>query len=339
VKPIDPSEVKIRSRALLDLKELRDSQKKIQQKLEATVASLKSLTNRFQSLLSANPAVVYVSETEGDFGATYISPNVEQQLGYKAEQFLEDPGFWASNIHPEDAEKVFADLPKLFEEGAHAHEYRFRHRDGHYMWMVDQLKLIRDEKGEPLEIIGVWIDNSKAKIIEEQLNHLANYDGLTSIANRRYFTKLAKAELSRSTRYNHPFTLLLLDIDKFKSINDTYGHPTGDQVLIELAEKCQNLLRNSDIFGRFGGEEFAIVLVETDAEKGMELAERLRVKLSELSVLVDETKIQFTVSIGLTSKNDQKGTLDTIISRADNALYKAKESGRNKVVDFASIIG
>ena len=118
-------------------------------------------------ILTVNPAVIYRCEPSGEFPATFISNNVVSQLGYRPEDFTSNPQFWAGNIHPDDREQVFANLGQLFEHGHHAHEYRFRHANGEYHWMYDELRLIKDESGQPMDIVGNWIDISERKL--EQL--------------------------------------------------------------------------------------------------------------------------------------------------------------------------
>ena len=127
---------------------------------------------RLQHLVASSPTVIYSSEVSGDYAATFISENVTAQLGYEPRTFLEDPNFWAAHIHPEDAPRVFAELPRLFEQGHHAHEYRFLHNDGVYRWMHDDLRLIQDEDGNPLEIVGSWLDIDARKQAEEALRAL-----------------------------------------------------------------------------------------------------------------------------------------------------------------------
>jgi PAS domain S-box-containing protein len=124
---------------------------------------------RLQHLITASPVVIYSSKASGDYAATFISENVSNQLGYKSQDFLADPGFWADHIHPEDAPRIFAGLGRLFEHGHHAHEYRFQHKDGTYLWMRDELRLVRDPEGKPLEIVGNWADITERKRVEEDL--------------------------------------------------------------------------------------------------------------------------------------------------------------------------
>lgn len=124
---------------------------------------------RLKYLFTSSPGVIYSCKPSGDYGATFISENITSQLGYEAHEFIEDPGFWADRIHPEDKPHVFAGLPNLFEKGHYTHEYRFLHKDGSYRWMHDHLKLIRDSEGNPIEIVRFWIDITDRKKLEEAL--------------------------------------------------------------------------------------------------------------------------------------------------------------------------
>lgn len=130
---------------------------------------LKTVKLRLEQLLAASPAVIYSCRPEDDFGATFISANLFNQLGYTPDEFMSQSGFWAEHIHPEDAPRVFDGLHKLFETDHHTHEYRFLHKNGTYRWMLDELRLVRDDDGKPVEIIGAWHDISSLKLAEDEL--------------------------------------------------------------------------------------------------------------------------------------------------------------------------
>lgn len=178
----------------------------------------------------------------------------------------------------------------------------------------------------------VYRDVTERKFMEDELKRLAATDPLTGADNRRSFLEKASYELLRSQRYKHPFALLMLDVDHFKSVNDTHGHKWGDQVLKTIVAKSVKTLRDTDLFGRIGGEEFAIILPETDTQAAIEVSERLRQTLSQIKISTDRGAIQITVSIGLAIIESRDDTLDTIMGRADAALYEAKQAGRNKLV-------
>ena len=177
--------------------------------------------------------------------------------------------------------------------------------------------------------VSVSLDN--AQLIHE-LENLATTDSLTRLHNRRYFLERAAAEFERSRRYQRPLSIFLLDADYFKAINDNHGHETGDQVLRALASACHNNLRQLDIIGRYGGEEFVVLLPETSLQKAMEVAERLRAGVEALKVETAVGELDVTVSIGVALATSQTDSIAALINEADRALYKAKRAGRNKVV-------
>jgi diguanylate cyclase (GGDEF)-like protein len=166
----------------------------------------------------------------------------------------------------------------------------------------------------------------------EELERRAYSDYLTGLANRRYFIEQAENELARTLRYNGKLSVLMLDIDHFKKVNDTYGHKVGDLVLKQLAEVCRSSLRDVDLVGRIGGEEFAVLLPETASAQAMEAAERLRAAFASAQVTVSSgPPLRFTSSFGVVSLSEKNITIDTLLNRADQALYRAKEAGRNRV--------
>ena len=174
----------------------------------------------------------------------------------------------------------------------------------------------------------------KMKKLEEEMKKAkekALYDGLTGIYNRAVFNDRIVKEIEKAKREKRPLSFLILDIDHFKKINDTYGHQTGDMVLKILAGQIKKVMRDFDFFARYGGEEFVIILPDTDIETAKKIAERIRKKIENTKFLYKKERIVVTISIGLThlKENDTKKTL---IERADQALYEAKNLGRNKVV-------
>ncbi|GAB4285057.1 MAG: hypothetical protein Kow0092_39250 [Deferrisomatales bacterium] len=171
----------------------------------------------------------------------------------------------------------------------------------------------------------------------ERLRALATTDGLTGLANRRVLFERLAQELARSDRYEHPSSLLLLDVDHFKKINDRYGHPAGDAVLRAVARALQEQARETDLVARYGGEEFAVLLPNTDEAGGGNLAERIRARIEALRVTWEDKEIPVRLSVGAAAAEDGARTVDALVSRADQALYAAKQGGRNRVVRFSQI--
>lgn len=168
--------------------------------------------------------------------------------------------------------------------------------------------------------------------INIKLNILATIDSLCGVKNRRSFFESCGPIISYNRREKKQLAVLMIDIDKFKFINDTYGHAVGDEILKLMAQKTENVLRNSDVFARLGGEEFAAVLPGTSQRGALKVAENIRKEIEDLEYInLLNQKIKFTISIGVTMLNSLDENLEAVLHRADIALYEAKKTGRNKV--------
>jgi diguanylate cyclase (GGDEF)-like protein len=183
---------------------------------------------------------------------------------------------------------------------------------------------------EMMERIDFAIINAK---YAEEFRQSAMRDHLTKLYNRSEMESRLKAEFTRSRRYNHPLALIMLDVDYFKKINDRYGHPAGDAVLRQLAQCLRENCREADILCRYGGEEFLIIMPETELEAAQIKAEQLRQLIAQTSITFDQgqKEIQVNASLGV-AQMCNKEEWESLIQRADNALYQAKEAGRNQVV-------
>jgi len=181
-------------------------------------------------------------------------------------------------------------------------------------------------------IMAVVVDITARKELEAHLQQLASTDPLTGLANRGSFFALAAEELKRTQRYRRPLAVVMLDIDHFKDINDSFGHEAGDVALRAFAALCRSLLREPDVMGRIGGEEFALLLPETTRESAKVLAERLRAAVAELRL--PGLCASMTVSIGISEVLPEETALSQALSRADQALYAAKRAGRNRIAIF-----
>lgn len=175
---------------------------------------------------------------------------------------------------------------------------------------------------------SIAIENAR---LFQKVQQLAITDELTGAYNRRYFFELLDLELARSRRYNHSISLLMIDIDHFKSVNDRYGHATGDQVLKSVCAQIDQTVRESDSLGRYGGEEFILLLPETPLDRAVEVAERLRRMVENTKMRVDGVEISVTLSIGAAAIGPDSKDSDSLVQSADRAMYQAKEAGRNRV--------
>ena len=187
----------------------------------------------------------------------------------------------------------------------------------------------KDESKEG--VVVVFQDITLQKELESKLEKLALYDALTGLYNRGSFDEALQDELIRASRYGKYTSLLLIDIDFFKNVNDTYGHQAGDNVLKSIANTISSLKRCSDYAARYGGEEFAIILPETTSEDAMTMAERIRAAVAGKEFKISKkVTIHLTISIGIGSSMKQISP-ELLIETADRALYKAKENGRNQI--------
>lgn len=177
----------------------------------------------------------------------------------------------------------------------------------------------------------IAILESFARVVLDQLELrlIASTDALTGTLSRRAWIEKARSEIKRADRYNRPLSIMIMDIDRFKLVNDKFGHPVGDIVIQQLAELAKQTIRDTDVFGRFGGEEFVLIMPETCLTEARQLVERIRVSFSELSINALEGTFS-SVSIGVTERYKGELELEALLERADKALYEAKNGGRNQ---------
>lgn len=250
-------------------------------------------------------------------------------LGYSENEILEKT--FQDITHPDDLDEDLVYVTRMLAGviDNYQMEKRYFHKEGYVINILLSVSLVVNKDGSPRFFISQIQDITRKKQIEDELLRISREDTLTCIANRRYFFEHASREIIRSKRFNESQTLAMLDIDHFKKINDTYGHETGDIVLKKMAKECKKILREIDIFGRIGGEEFGILFLNADKKTAQILAERLRSHIEKIEISTSAGKINFTVSIGMVSFRGGNKSIDERLSIADQALYQAKESGRN----------
>jgi len=287
--------------------------------------ALKESEKRFRSLFEESKDAIVNTDKKGNL--LLVNPAGMALFGLTNAE-LASINFQELYVDPEMARRFTAAI----REKGHIRDFgvQLRGKDGKIMDCLMTVITKQSDDSVLMGYEGIIRDVTPYKKMEEELRRLATIDSLTGINNRRNFLDLAQKEISRSSRYDRPFSMIMLDIDHFKKVNDTYGHSVGDKVLVEFCAVCLKQLRENDIMGRLGGEEFAITLVECDPEMAVIFAERIRQAVASHSVPIGSEEIRFTVSLGVTSMQ-QGWDLDSILERADNALYRAKENGRNQV--------
>lgn len=260
-----------------------------------------------------------------------VNRSLCEMLGYLEEEILDKT--FQDITHPDDLDEDLVYMTRMLAGviGSYQMEKRYFHKGGYVINILLSVSLVVNNDKSPRFFISQIQNITRRKQVEEELLKISREDTLTGIANRRYFFEHASREMIRGKRFNESQTLAMLDVDNFKIINDTYGHEAGDIVLKKMARECKRILREIDIFGRIGGEEFGILFLNTDTMMSKILAERLRSHIEKIEVFINDVKINFTVSIGMVSFRGGNKSIDERLNIADQALYKAKESGRNRI--------
>lgn len=418
---------------------------------------LKDAYDRIRHILNVSPAIIYALKTNteaGDFIVDFIGDNIEKFTGYAAKDWY-TPQFWLDHVHPDDRASVIQSQQSLIENGSLSHQYRFLHADGSIIWIDDQLMLIRDSTGKPIEAVGAWLDItdqkkaeellrvnaqvfefsregiittdadnkilsvnkafteitgykaeevigknpsmlssgtanksfykkmwqqindqgywqgevlnrrkdgeffserlsistvknkagkitqyigiisdlSEHKLAEQRIAFLSNFDALTQLPNRNLLADRAKLALATAKRSKAPMALMYLDLDRFKIVNESLGLSVGDALLKELAKRLQDVLRPEDTISRQGGDEFVLLLPDTDAEGAAHLAKKLLGIVAKPFTFVGQ-RIILTSSIGIAEFPQDGESFEQLAQSADAALYRAKHAGRNNFQFF-----
>jgi diguanylate cyclase (GGDEF)-like protein/PAS domain S-box-containing protein len=264
-------------------------------------------------------------------GEVVWSDVVYDILGVEDASLPPDNDAFLAMIHPQDRARVEDTLERLHDGGLHDITYRIIRPDGGIRWLHETAD--NRSPDDPDILVGTIRDITVYKELEQELRKQAITDPLTGLFNRRYFMKRLRQAFAHYRRSGQEAVVLLMDIDYFKAINDTYGHAMGDRVLKGLSGLFKERFRQTDVVGRLGGEEFAVLLFDTAVEDAAEVAEEIREALAGMvfSTAAGET-FRVSVTCGVSGFAEDDETEDNILQRADDSLYLGKHSGRNRVV-------
>ncbi|MBU1990119.1 diguanylate cyclase [bacterium] len=267
---------------------------------------------------------VLTATTDINGNITHVSDAFCKLTGYKKEELIGQNHNIFQTMHT--SQETYKDLwESIKDKKIWSGEFRDRKKDGSFYWVNTVITPTLAKNGEIENFNAISQDITDKKIAQQ----LSITDPLTQIYNRLHLENVFAQELERAKRYKGIFSIIMLDIDLFKDINDNYGHDVGDKILIQIVEILNKNIRSTDILGRWGGEEFLIICPEMDLSGAKTLAEKLRQKIEEFDFGLAENQ---TCSFGLTQYNRFDTSSNEIVKRADNALYEAKRSGRNRVV-------
>lgn len=315
-----------------------------------------------RAIAAVNDGILITDAKLDDYPIIYANQGFENITGYTfAEVKSQSPRFLQTDSDPGELDKIRSAIKQQRQVRA---RLRNRRKDGSTFWCNTVIDPVCDENGEVSHFIGIQHDISELvetetalraardqlaqinleleqrieqrteqlKLANRQLEQLAATDALTGAYNRRHFMTRLNDEFNRCLRYGRTLAVIALDIDYFKQINDRYGHATGDRVLSELTNVAAATLRPADVFARFGGEEFIVLLPETTLDEAVNAAERLRFKIADIRIDAGESgEFGFTVSIGVAIRFSNEVETELLLERADRALYQAKAGGRNRV--------
>jgi diguanylate cyclase (GGDEF)-like protein/PAS domain S-box-containing protein len=294
-------------------------------------AQLKETDQNFQRIMNTMQDVFYRTDAQGV--TRYVCPAVKNVLGYEAEEIIGRP---AGSFYPDQKERA-ALIAEIQAKGfVHDFPGRMRRKDGYIIDISISTHALYDEQGQYAGVEGIWRDITQRKNLERELERLATRDSLTGAANRSLtMLTLQQAYARRGGRRDNalpPYCVLMLDLDRFKSINDTYGHSAGDEALRHIAGLLTQHCRSTDTFGRMGGEEFLFILENTELKTACEVAERIRTAIAAAPVVLPSAhSLVITTSIGVAQYHPEDTTATEVLERADRMLYHAKELGRNQV--------
>ncbi|RDH43473.1 EAL domain-containing protein [Zooshikella ganghwensis] len=258
----------------------------------------------------------------------FYSPRYITMMGYSPDEFGHSLDAWIKYVHPDDQEhaREFL-LHKVVEEGEHEAQFRMVHKNGEVIHMLSRAKVVAyDVNQQPARVIGIHKDITDRVLRMEQIENMAFYDSLTNLPNRRLLFERAQQSLSIAKRHNHSMAVMLIDLDKFKHINDTLGHDVGDGVLVELGRRVKSCLREMDTLCRQGGDEFTVILPECNSVLALDLANRIHDTFHE-PCNIHGNQVQLEASIGIACFPEDGDTLSELFKNADVAMYQAKHKG------------
>ena len=296
----------------------------------ARVQQLKTLADA-NRIVESSATILYRLDLKPPFPLTFVSQNISRH-GYQAGELLAQPERWAQLIDAADLPAMIDDIHSIADGkiDSNRREFRLHKPDGSIVWFDGHGRAIRDNGNRPVAVEGILTDITDRKLAAEKIATLARTDVLTGLANRAAFLERLGLEFTLAKRGGHYFALHYLDLDDFKDVNDTLGHPNGDALLCAVAARLKSCVGESDLVARFGGDEFAVL--QNDIEDAAGVA-ALAAKIGETLATpfaIGGNHVHTTASIGVVPYREDLATVDAMLMKADLALYRAKNEGRNQ---------
>jgi len=338
LKPFEIEEIQARLNAHLAILRLRLQLQATNRELATRLAELSQSQEllhererKLAAFINAMPNLSFVYDQEGHYLEILTSQtdllvaNVEEMKGRRISDLTP----------PQEAKLMLDTIHRAIETGeTQVIEYKVPVLAGGEHWFEGRVALMEKDDAGQSKVVFIATEISERVALYQEVQKLAIHDPLTGCLNRRHFLTLAGREWEHATRYQRPLSLLMIDVDFFKKFNDRYGHPVGDQILCALVNHCETQLRQVDVFSRYGGEEFIILMPETNLEDALQAGERIRAEIENLTAQTSAGKLSLTISVGVAgfaAGQPNPPTIDELILLADQGLYAAKAAGRNCV--------
>lgn len=266
----------------------------------------------------------------------YFSPQWKRLLGYRAEDLPDQIAEWSDRLHPDDKDSIMKTLERFIAHplGTLEVEFRMLHRDGHYRYMIMQAIADKNSDDKAVKLIGTMLDVTEQKLVEQRVREAAQHDPLTGLPNRALIFEYAGHLLAAASRKHSRGSMLFIDLDRFKPINDLYGHEVGDRLLREVAARMMACVRHEDLIGRIGGDEFVIVLPYLGKGYTAPTVAKHVIEALSQPFEIDELSLSISASVGISFYPAQGTDVDTLLHRADLAMYHAKATGRGNYQIF-----
>jgi len=291
-----------------------------------------SAEDRYRELLGRIPALTYLARADANRSTAFMSAQSEAMTGFAPGEWMADPEFWSKRIQAQDRERVLSEYRRSVATGEpFLSEYRVVKRDGHLAWWRDEGRIYRDGPGGAALVGGVIVDVTAHRQAEDNIRDVIHRDPLTSLANRSLLQRRLQQALDRAKRDQRPVSLLLVDLDGFREVNNTLGHENGDLVIQEVAARLGDVLGDADRVARVRGDEFALVLPDADAGLAHHVAAKV-LKALEQPIMVERLPIEIGASIGIAVAPGHGAEPEPLLRKADLAMQAAKKRRSGSMV-------
>lgn len=309
------------------------------QKQKQIEQSLQVSEERWKFALEGSGDGVWDWDIPSDY--VFRSARWHEIYGYADDEIAPNATAGKQLVHPDDLDILVNDVQDYFvgDKDVYTSEFRLRCKDGSWKWTLSRGMVVsRSEDGKPIRMIGTHTDITNRKTSEAQVTHLAHYDQLTGLPNRVLFLDRLRQDIKKAQRTGQTVTLMFLDLDKFKEVNDSLGHDLGDMLLKNVARRLESCVRESDTVARMGGDEFTIILNDVNSQINIErIAQDILDKMTSPFYLGDEV-IHVSTSIGISNFPKDGDEVELLLKNADQAMYAAKENGRNRFQYFTPMM-